>query len=109
MISQQNRLINQLQGCVYVDSKDNTAFRINMDNVLKIFVQHDFILPHRQYEDKVQEVLDSLVDKKKLILDSSTKFRIATILLNVASQMSLTPEDLKKEKIKLDKKLRQQA
>ena len=105
MISKQNRILNELQACVYNEKGDSTAFRVNMENVIKILFGHDYIMPARKYEDTVEKALNRLVTKG-MKLDPATKYRIAVTMLQIAHAMSLTKEDLINEKIRQDRILK---
>lgn len=92
MIPQNERLINQMLTAIYIDKNNPTEYRISFDNVLKILISNNYILPNRQYETVVEDILN-----KKLVgmpVHHATKFAIAKILIDVADQMSVTKEDL---------------
>jgi len=94
MIPKRERLINQLLTTIYTKKDNPTEYRIQFDNVLKILTSNDYVLINRQYEDMAEDILN-----KKLVgipVHPSTKFAIASILLDVADRMSVSKEDILK-------------
>jgi hypothetical protein len=85
MIDKEDRMINQLLGCVYKDKRDQTIIRINMDKVASILTDNGYNLPAKQFEDKVQEVLDvKLVGKQNV--SKSTPYTIALVIKQIADK-----------------------
>lgn len=92
MIPKAERIINQLLGTVYTDKKDPTVFRISMDNALKILSNNDYVLPNRQYEMQLENLLN-----KKLVgteVQAHTRYSIARGMLALADEMAVSKEDV---------------
>lgn len=94
MIPKKERLINQLLATIYISKENQTEYRIQFDNVLKILTANDYVIINRQYEDMVEDILN-----KKLVgmpIHQATKYAIACILLDVAERMSVSKEAIAK-------------
>lgn len=85
MIGKEDRMINQLLGCVYKDKRDQTIVRINMDKVASILADNGYNLPAMQFEKKVQEVLDAKVVGKQPV-SKSTPYTVALVIKQIADQ-----------------------
>jgi len=85
MIDKEDRMINQLLGCVYKDKRDQTIIRINMDKVASILTDYGYNLPAMQFEKKIQEVLDIKVVGKQQV-SKSTPYTIALVIKQIADQ-----------------------
>ena len=95
MISQKDRILNQLLGTIYTDKKDNTVFRIQLDNALKIFIEHNLIIPIKQYEATLENLLNAKLPGKTQVTQG-TKFMIAQAMYKLATEMSVSKDDITK-------------
>lgn len=99
MIKQSTILINQLLAQVHFDSKDKSVVRISFDNVIKILIDNDILIPQKAYEETLNKVLsEQLVGK--IGANESAKLILANAMLEVALAMAVSKEDLIKHKIR---------
>lgn len=93
MIPKEERIINQLLACVYTEKSDPSVYKLNFDQVLKVLIGNDFILPNRQFEDTVEKVLNAKL-AGKAVVSKATKYSIAKIIYHVAEEMCVSKDDI---------------
>lgn len=99
MIKQSTILINQLLAHVHFDSADKSIIRISFDNVIKILLENDIIVPPKMYEETLNKVLNEKLVGKVQATDT-TKWAVAQAILNTAFLLAVSKDDIIKHKIK---------
>lgn len=94
MINKYIRLENQLLGTLYNDINDKSIIKIDIENVFYLLSQFEYVIPRRQFENKLEEILN-----KNLPEDYPNthigKVIIAQAIIKLADAMHVSKEMLK--------------
>jgi len=88
MIPIKDRLINDLQGCIYKSLDDPREMKINIENVFYILSDYGYVLPRKQYESVLEDELEKNLPQD-LTVDALGRYRIALALLNLAERLHI--------------------
>ena len=102
MISQNQRLLNRLQHCVWTDPKDDTKIHVNFDQVLRILKEYNIVVPPKRFEQEVQKFLDEKLVGALPAVPSIARNIIGTLLYDFSSEMAVPEDQLLKHKIQLE-------
>jgi hypothetical protein len=94
MINLENKIITQLLSALYRDKTDSSVIRVSTDSVLRIMSNFGYNLPTRQFQAKLEEMLNKKLQGAKI--DAGTNFAIAQLILDLANKMNVTTEQITK-------------
>ncbi len=88
VISQKERIINQLMGVIYKDKVDPTVIRVNLVSAIKIFTNHNILLSEQTYETHLADALATHITGKASV-DNYTLYAIASIMYDLANLLKI--------------------
>lgn len=92
MITDKDRLTNQLLACIYPDSKDKSVLRVNFDNILKIFASFSYNLPSTKFGDALEKLLNGKMYGAKIT--PGLKVSMAELIIQLANMMHVSDEQI---------------
>lgn len=95
MISKEERIINQLLGCIYKDIKDKSVIRVNLENVANILSTNGYLLPKNEFEKGLEDLLNKHI-VGKMIVGPGTQYTIAKAIIELANIMHIDESKLMK-------------
>lgn len=90
MISNRNRLINQLLKSVYKDKKDPTLIRVDIDNTIKILSMFGYNIPTFKFEKKLEELLNAKL--KGATINPGLSSIVVNLMIDLAEKMHISEE-----------------
>lgn len=94
MIQLKSRIINQLLSRIYVDKKDISLIRVDVDNVGIILSNHGYNLPNIKFEKNLEHMLNA-----KLVganVTEGLKYAIANLIIDLADKMHIEETEVMK-------------
>lgn len=95
MISRMTKLENRIVSCVTNDLEDPTLIRIDIENVFYILADFDFVIPRRQFENKLINIIENH-KPENLTSDYLGKLQTARAIIRLAQAMHVPPEMIKR-------------
>jgi hypothetical protein len=96
MISNREKLVNQLLSTVYVDKTDPTVIKVDIHNTFHILTSFGITVPGKAFEAKLEELLN-----KKLVganITSAVNYAVVELIINLAERMRVSDEVKKLQK-----------
>lgn len=99
MITALDRIVNQLLACIHIDKHDPSLVRITFDQALQIFARHEIIVPPKIFEATFMKVMEERLIGK-IQANDVAKFAIAQTMVNTASMLAISKEELLRLKLR---------
>lgn len=93
MITKKEKLVNQLMTCIFRSKDDHSVIRIDFFNVLKLLDNNELVVPPKQFEDSLSQLLKSHIEGKALA-DKPTVYAIACIIYDLAITLNIDDNKL---------------
>lgn len=86
MIDIKNKVVTQLLSTIYIDKKDASVMRVNLDNAVNILSNFGYNLPSNLFESKLEEVLNRKLSGHAKV-SPGLKYAIADMIIALADKM----------------------
>lgn len=95
MINSKDRIVTQLLSSIYVDKKDPSVIRVDIDNAASFLSKNGYNLPKNKYEQKLEELLNKKLTGKAKV-SPGLKYAIAEMIVGLADKMHIDEQEIAK-------------